>query len=128
MIVNVAQTPDIKITNSMHNIARLIEEEFPGWCVNYTCTLVPRGELRDFFLEADAYTRATFSIQKYGLELFAHIDFKDTTEIYVIQRIDTKIVVRRLYTVANTDSINLLHVLTTELTGFLNGHEQQAGR
>lgn len=128
MLVNVSQAPDIKITNSMHNIARLIEEEFPCWCVNYTCTLVPRGELRDFFLEADAYTRATFSIQKYGLELFAHIDFKDTTEIYVIQRINTKIVVRRLYTVANTDSINLLHVLTTELTGFLNGHEHEAGR
>jgi len=128
MLVNVATTPDIKITNSMHNIARLIEQDFPGWCVNYTCTLVPY-DLRNFFLEADAYTRSTFSIQKYGLELFVHIDFKDTAEIYVIQRINTKVVERRLYTVANTDSINLLHVITTELTGFLNGHDQtEAGR
>lgn len=128
MLVNVAEQPDIKITNSMHNLARLIEADYPGWCVNYVCTLVPY-DLRNFFLAADAYTRATFSIQKYGLELFVHIDFKETAEIYVIQRIDTRVVERRLYTVASTDSLNLFHVITTELAGFLNGHDQiKAGR
>lgn len=106
---------------ALSSLAKLLADRYQEpYQVSYTLALVPTFE-PDFFTKGETFTRATFVITNYDKELYLHIDFKATVEIYIIHRYEHINTERRLFNIDRPDSLAMFRIITTELERVING-------
>lgn len=106
---------------ALSSLAKLLADRYQEpYQVTYLLALVPTFE-PDFFTKGETFTRATFVITNYDKELYLHIDFKATVEIYIIHRTDHINTERRLFNIDRPDSLAMFRIITTELERVING-------
>lgn len=109
--------------STLHNLGQMLIEYMPDWSVTYMRCDTP-VDLRGFFLNGTMFTRATYQLSKYGNEFFIHVDFRETVEVYVVQKRVSEVIRRKLYTVDRPDSLKLFRIITDELESAINGYQE----
>jgi hypothetical protein len=109
--------------STLHNLGQMLIEYMPDWSPKYMRCDSP-VDLRGFFLNGKMFTRATYQFSKYGNEFFIHVDFKDTVEVYVVEKKVGEVIRRKLYTVDRPDSLKLFRIITDELETATNAYQE----
>lgn len=109
--------------STLHNLGQMLIEYMPDWSPKYMRCDTP-VDLRGFFLNGTMFTRATYQLSKYGNEFFIHVDFRETVEVYVVQKRVSEVIRRKLYTVDRPDSLKLFRIITDELESAINGYQE----